>query len=75
MPLWIVYWLPLVAAVLRMVSLRPAVGGPTLTPAWVKVVFASYAVLYALLYIGETYVTGGGEVPIIPESKVPSAPI
>lgn len=47
----LVYWLPLVAAVLRMVSLRPAVGGATLTPAWVKVVFASYAVLYAIGFL------------------------
>lgn len=47
----LVYWLPLVAAVLRMVLMRPSVGGPTLTPAWVKVVFASYAVLYAIGFL------------------------
>ena len=40
------FWLPLVAAVIRMVSLRPAVSGPTLTPTWVKVVFAIYLSLF-----------------------------
>jgi hypothetical protein len=62
MPIWIVYWLPLVAAVIGMVF---AASRHTRTPAWVNVVFAIYLALYALLYIGETYVTGGGEVPII----------
>ena len=40
------FWLPLVAAVIRMVSMRPAEGRPTLTPTWVKVVFAIYLCLF-----------------------------
>lgn len=72
MPLWIVYWLPLVAAVIGMVF---AASRHTPTPAWVRVVFAIYLGMYALEYVAETYITGTGEVPLMPEQKVPSDPM
>lgn len=71
MQLWLVSWLPLVAAVIGMVF---AASRHKRTPAWVNVVFAIYLGMYALRYVGETYITGTGEVPLIPEPKVPSGP-
>ncbi len=47
----LIFWLPLAAAVFRMVTMRPAGSGPTLTPAWVKGVFGVYAALYTVDFL------------------------